>query len=72
MSRSNEFEPGWAAGLIVAAALAIISVPALVLAMPLVALARRHRLAVLALAVAGFGITAVLYSSITTEMEAAL
>jgi hypothetical protein len=40
--------------------------------MPLLALAKRHRLVVLALAVAGLGITAVLYSSITVEMEAAL
>jgi Cdc6-like AAA superfamily ATPase len=72
MTRSSECDPGWAAGLIVAAALAIISLPALVLAMPLVALARRHRLAVLALAVAGLGITGALYSSITAEMDAAL
>jgi hypothetical protein len=72
MSRSNEFDPGWAAGLIVAAALAIISLPALVLAMPLVALVRRYRLAVVVLAVAGLGITGALYSSITAEMDAAL
>jgi TraM recognition site of TraD and TraG len=72
MSRSNEFDPGWAAGLIVAAVVAIISLPAFVLAMPLLALAKRQRLVVLALAVAGLGITAFLYSSITAEMEASL
>jgi hypothetical protein len=72
MSRNNEFDPGWAAAMMVAAVLAIVSLPALVLAMPLFALAKRHRLVVLALAVAGVSITAVLYSSITAEMEAAL
>jgi Type IV secretion-system coupling protein DNA-binding domain len=61
-----------AAGLMVAAVVAIISLPAFVLAMPLLALAKRHRVVVLALAVAGLGITAVLYSSITAEMEAGL
>jgi hypothetical protein len=71
MSRNNEFDPGWAAGLIVAAVVAIISLPAIVLAMPLLVLAKRHRLVVLVLAVAGLGITAVLYSSIRGEMEVA-
>jgi hypothetical protein len=58
--------------MIVGAALAIVSLPALVLALPLLVVAKRHRLAVLALAVAGLGITAVLSSSITAEIEAAL
>jgi hypothetical protein len=72
MSRNNEFDPGWAATMMVGALVAIVSLPALVLAMPLLALAKRHRLVVLALAVAGLGVTGVLYSSITAEMEAAL
>jgi hypothetical protein len=72
MSRNTDFDPGWAAGLIVAAVAASISLPALALAAPLFVLAKRHRLVVLTLAVAGLGITAVLYSSITAEMEAAL
>jgi hypothetical protein len=72
MSRNNEFDAGWAAMMMVAAVVAIVSLPALVLAMPLLALAKRHRLVVLALAVAGVGITGVLYSSITAEMDAAL
>jgi Type IV secretion-system coupling protein DNA-binding domain len=72
MSRNNEFDPGWAAMMIAGAAVAIVSLPALVLAVPLVAIAKRHRLAVLALAVAGLGVTAVLSSSVAAEMEAAL
>jgi Type IV secretion-system coupling protein DNA-binding domain len=72
MSRNNEFDPGWAAAMMVAAVLAIVSLPALVLAIPLLALAKRHRLTVLALAVAGLGITGALSSSIAAEMDAAL
>ena len=72
MRRNNEVDPGWAAAMMVAAVLAIVSLPALVLAMPLLALAKRRRLAVLALAVAGLGITGALSSSIAAEMEAAL
>jgi Cdc6-like AAA superfamily ATPase len=72
MSRGNEFDPGLAATMVVGTVVAIISLPALVLAMPLLAVAKRHRLVVLALAVAGLGITAVFYSGITAEMEAAL
>jgi hypothetical protein len=72
MSRNDQVDPGWAAALIVGAVVAVVSLPALVLAVPLLALAKRQRLVVLALAVAGLGITAVLSSNITSEMEAAL
>jgi Cdc6-like AAA superfamily ATPase len=72
MSRNNEFDPGWAAAMMVAAVLAIVRLPALVLAIPLLALAKRHRLTVLTLAVAGLGITGALSSSIAAEMDAAL
>jgi TraM recognition site of TraD and TraG len=72
MSRNSEVDPGWAAALIGGAVAGIISLPALVLAMALIPLAKRHRPAILALAVAGLGATALFYSSITAEMEAAL
>jgi Cdc6-like AAA superfamily ATPase len=72
MRRNSECDPGWAAMMTVGAVVAIVSLPALVMAMLLLALAKRHRLVVLALAVAGLGLTGVLYSSITAEMEAAL
>jgi hypothetical protein len=72
VSRNNDVDPGWAATMIVGAVVAIISLPALLLAVPLLALAKRHRAAMLALAIAGLGTTALLYPSITSEMEAAL
>jgi hypothetical protein len=72
MSRNSEVDPGWAAALIGGAVAGIISLPALVLAMALLPLARRHGPVILALAVAGLGATALFYSSITAEMEAAL
>jgi hypothetical protein len=72
MSRNNEVDPGSAATLMVGAVAAIISLPALLLAMPLLVLAKRHRAAMFAVAIAGLGSTALLHSSITTEMQAAL
>jgi len=72
VSRKNEVDPGWVATMMVSAVVAIISLPAVLLAVPLVALVKRHRAAMLALAIAGLGTTALLYPSITTEMEDAL
>jgi Cdc6-like AAA superfamily ATPase len=72
VSRNTDVDPGWVATMMVGAVVAIISLPALLLAVPLIALVKRHRAAMLAVAIAGLGTTALLYSSITTEMEAAL
>ena len=72
MSPKNEVDRGSAAPLMVGALAAVVSLPALLLAMPLLVLAKRHRAAMFAVAIAGLGTTALLYPSITTEMQAAL
>jgi hypothetical protein len=73
MSRKGEVDSGWAATLMVGAVAALISLPGLLLAVPLMALVKRQRAVMLAaLAIVGLGTTALLYPSITTEMEAAL
>ena len=72
MSPKNEVDRGSAAPLMVGALAAVVSLPALLLAMPLLVLAKRHRAAMFAVAIAGLGSTALLYPSITTEMQAAL
>jgi hypothetical protein len=63
---------GWIGALLVGAVGATISLPAMLLAMALIPLARWRRLAMLAAAVVGLGVTVLLWSRITGQMEAAL
>jgi hypothetical protein len=63
---------GWTAALVLGAVGALVSLPAMVLTLPLIALARWRRLAMWVVAVVGVGVTALLWSRIVGEMEAAL
>jgi AAA domain/Type IV secretion-system coupling protein DNA-binding domain len=58
--------------LLVCAVGVTVSLPAMVLALALIPLARARRLAMFVLAVVGLGVTALLWSRITGQMEAAL
>jgi hypothetical protein len=58
--------------MVLAAVGTALSLPAIVVAILLTPVAKRYPAPVLAMAVAGLGITALLYPSITAEMEAAL
>jgi len=58
--------------LLISAVGATISLPAMVLALGLIPLARSRRLAAFVLAVVGLGVTVLLWSRITGQMEAAL
>jgi Type IV secretion-system coupling protein DNA-binding domain len=63
---------GWTAALVVGAIGALFSLPAMVLTLPLIALARWRRLAMWMVALVGAGVTAFFWSRIVGEMQAAL
>jgi 4-amino-4-deoxy-L-arabinose transferase-like glycosyltransferase len=63
---------GWTAALVLGAVGALFSLPAMVLTLPLIALARVRRLAMWLVALVGAAVTAYLWSRIVGEMEAAL
>jgi hypothetical protein len=67
--RGNE---GWIGALFAGAVAAVVSLPAMLLVLALIPLARLRRLAMLVAALAGLGVTALLWSRITGEMDAAL
>lgn len=72
MNHHGRDNDGHIALLLVSAVGATISLPAMVLALALIPLARSRRLAVFGLAVLGVGVTLLLWSRITGQMEAAL
>ena len=72
MSTHEQGNEGWIGALLVGAVGALVSLPAMVLALPLFALARVHRLAMWVLALIGAAVTAYLWSRIVGEMEAAI
>jgi Cdc6-like AAA superfamily ATPase len=72
MNHHGRDTDGQIALLLVSAVGATISLPAMVLALGLIPLARSRRLAVFVLAVVGLGLTVLLWSRITGQMEAAL
>jgi hypothetical protein len=63
---------GWIGALLVGAVAAVVSLPALLLMLPLIPLARWRRLAMWGAALAGVGVTVVLWSRISAEMDAAM
>jgi hypothetical protein len=72
MNTQGQGNDGWIGALLVGAVGAVVSLPAMLLVLPLIPLARWRRLAMFAAAVVGLGVTALLWSRITGEMEAAL
>jgi Type IV secretion-system coupling protein DNA-binding domain len=72
MNREAKPVPGQAGALMAVAVGAVISLPALVLGILLVPLARWRRLEMLLLAVLGLGVTVLLYPRITAQVESAL
>ena len=72
MNGQGQGNDGWIGVLLVGAVGALVSLPALVLALPLFALARVHRLAIWVVALVGAALTAFLWSRIVGEMEAAI
>jgi hypothetical protein len=71
MNRNNEIDPGTAGLMVLAGVGVIVSLPAVILALCLVPVAKRHRVAMLVAAVAGLGLTALLYRRIGVGVEAA-
>jgi hypothetical protein len=63
---------GWIGALFVGAVGAVVSLPALLLVLPLLPLARWRRLAMVVAAVVGLGVTVLLWSRIAGEMDAAI
>jgi hypothetical protein len=63
---------GWIGALLAGVVGAVISLPALLLVLPLIPLARWRRLAMFAAALVGVGVTALMWSRITGEMDAAI
>ncbi len=72
MNGQSPGNEGWTAGLVLGAVAALFNLPAMVLTLPLIALARWRPVAIWVLALAGTGVTALLWSRIVGEMEAAL
>ena len=72
MSHQGRGNDGHIALLLLSAVGMTISLPAMVLALVLIPLARSRRLAMFVLAVGGLGVTLLLWSRITGQMEAAL
>jgi hypothetical protein len=72
MNHHGRDNDGWIGLLLVSAVGATISLPAMVLALPLIPLARSRRIATFVLAVIGLGATVLLWWRITGQMEAAL
>jgi hypothetical protein len=63
---------GWIGALLVGAVGAVVSLPAMLLVLPLIPLARWRRLAMVAAAVVGVAVTALFWSRITGQMDAAI
>ena len=72
MNVHGQGNDGWIGALLVGAVGAVVSLPAMLLVLPLIALARWRRLAMFAAALIGLGVTVLLWSRITGEMEAGL
>jgi hypothetical protein len=72
MNRNNEIDPG-TTGLVMLAGVGVtVSLPAVILALCLVPAVKHYRVAMLAAAAAGLGLTALLYRRIGVEVEAAI
>jgi hypothetical protein len=72
MNAQGQGNDGWIGALLLGAVGAVVSLPAMLLVLPLIALARWRRLAMCAAALIGLGVTVLLWSRITGEMEGAL
>ena len=72
MSTQGQGNEGWIGALLVGAVGAVVSLPAMLLVLPLIAVARWRRAGMFVAAVAGVGVTVLLWSRISGEMGAAL
>ncbi len=68
----TQADPAWIGALLAGTVGAIVSLPGLLLVLPLIPVARWRRLAMWVAALVGLGVTALLWSRITGQMEAAL